>query len=84
LFILKREKNKNFSLHKKISCEDLLPFVDEANMTYFFQKGSNNFLIMCREDCIFAVDTEQGRSKLIYEFNEPLDMQPRIFLANDD
>lgn len=72
--MLKREKNKNFQLIKKIDCSDLLPFLDEANMTYFFQRGRNDILIMCREDCIFKVFLTSGQATQIYKFEEPLDM----------
>lgn len=41
-------------------------------------------LIMSREDCIFAVDLKGSRAKLIYQFLNPLEMQPNTFVSNYD
>ena len=62
LFVLKRQSNNRYKLFKKIETQKLEPYLDEANMTYMFQKGRNDVLIMCREDCIFAIDIVNERA----------------------
>ena len=39
---------------------------------------------MCREDCIFEIDLIKASATQIYEFIEPLEMQPNTFISNYD